>query len=62
VRRDKLQAVRDVESRNEATNLSADVKPTAEEVAAAQALGEQVIVSAAVPPTQPCASPVACVP
>lgn len=42
VRRDKLQAARDIEANAEAPNLPAEVRPTADEVAAAQALRQDV--------------------
>lgn len=44
VRRDKLQALRDIEARAEAENLSSDTKPTAAELAEAQSLREEVLL------------------
>jgi hypothetical protein len=45
VRRDKLQALRDIEARAEAENLSPDAKPTAAELAEAHSLREEVLCS-----------------
>ena len=56
VRRDKLQAARDIDFRAEAANLSAELKPTAEELAGAAALRAQVR------PCPPGAAPFVCAP
>ena len=42
VRRERLAAARDIELNSEAPNLPAEARPSAEEVAAARAMREQV--------------------